>query len=115
MGLKVCYIRADAHNHLMHRTSLLALPHPSLPTNTLHKHIKADDPPAIRFRTLVTWSMHRLRESMEQNSNSHSLALREAARQALAATIKDLAEKRVDLSWTPEHVARVRRIVRITS
>ena len=92
----------------MHRTPLLALPHPSLHASTLHKHIKADDPPAIRFRTLMTWSMHRLKKSMEHDGKSYSLGLREAAKQALAETIKDLAEKRVDLSWTPADVASVR-------
>ena len=99
----------------MHRTPLLALPHPSLHASTLHKHIKADDPPAIRFGTLITWSTPCLKESIQHGSKRYSLDLREAARQALAETIKDLAEKRVDLRWMPADVASVMRISRIMS
>lgn len=81
-----------------------AIPHPSLPTNTLYRHIKADDPPAIRFRTLVTWSLHRLKEGMRaklQDTQSDP-AVRQAAVKIADALIKDVAEKRIDLSWAPE-------------
>ncbi|KAL7010417.1 hypothetical protein EMMF5_000441 [Cystobasidiomycetes sp. EMM_F5] len=57
-----------------------------------------DDPPVIRFRTLVTWSSHRLKESLDQ-SKSTSDSVRRKASKALEGLIADLAEKRLDFSW----------------
>ena len=77
----------------------IALPHPSLPSETLYKHIKADDPPAVRFRTLVTWSAHRLKEASEAQSRAAPTDVRAAVSAVLDSLIADLMEKRIDLSW----------------
>lgn len=76
-----------------------ALPHPSLPSNTLYRHIKADDPQPVRFRTLVTWSAHRLKEAMESETRTGAAAVRAAASSVMDSLIADLVEKRIDLSW----------------
>ena len=80
----------------------VAVPHPSLPTNTFYRHIKADDPPAIRFRTLATWTAHRIKDGLEAKAKDDPSAMRKAAVGIAEALIKDLVEKRVDVSWTPE-------------
>lgn len=77
-----------------------------MPTNTLYRHIKADDPPAIRFRTLLTWSVHRLKENIEAKAKEEPRSADGKAAVAIAeALIKDLAEKRIDVSWQPEESA----------
>lgn len=76
-----------------------ALPHPSLPSDTLYRHIKADDPPAVRFRTLVTWSAHRLKEASQAQSRTASTEVRTAVSAIMDNLIADLVEKRINLSW----------------
>lgn len=76
-----------------------ALPHPSLPSTTLYRHIKADDPPAVRFRTLVTWSAHRLKEASEAQSRTAPTDVRAAVSAVMDNLIADLVEKRINLSW----------------
>jgi len=70
-----------------------------LPSDTLYRHIKADDPPAVRFRTLVTWSAHRLKEASETQSRTASTEVRSAVSSIMDKLIADLVEKRIDLSW----------------
>lgn len=53
----------------------------------------------MRFRTLVTWSAHRLKESSESQSSTASPAVRAAVSSVMDSLIADLVEKRIDLSW----------------
>lgn len=85
----------------------VALPHPSLPSNTLYRHIKADDPPAVRFRTLVAWSAHRVKDKAEAESSNASSAVRAAASSVMDSLISDLMEKRIDLGWQAVDPANV--------
>ena len=78
-----------------------ALPHPSLPSDTLYRHIKTDDPPAIRFRTLVTWAAHRMKDRLLEASVNSSKNTRDKAMRSLDGMISDIVEKRIDLTWTP--------------
>jgi len=90
-----------------------ALPHPSIPSNTLHKHIRTTDPPAIRFRTLATWSMHRLKETLEIESKGYPNSIRDGARKAMETIINDLAEKKLSLTWPPDAGDDVSAVVAI--
>jgi hypothetical protein len=81
---------------------LLATPHPSLPDNTLYRHIDGSDAPAIRMRRLVAVAGRRLRERYEASvplSPSDRTRVQKATLEVMERFIRSVVKAQVDVSW----------------
>lgn len=94
---------------------ITATPHPSLPDNTLYRHIDANEPPPIRFLTLVSWAARRFNDDLtasipaaplfpsSSSTSDQAISIEDRAKrkaaQAISQFIDDVCNKRVDVNW----------------
>lgn len=83
----------------------------------LYRHINAEDPSPVRFRTLTSWTFQRVKNLAETKlaeteqpkgrtrrgaageGDELSDAMKEKIKEAMAGFVRDICSKNIDVSW----------------